>query len=90
MENIDSLIISLLDSDAMKGCFKKTLSEQLDIEPSKIKEIWIETNLIDGMARQMLYVSFIDATIRKDKLLDLPFEYIYENCIVFKIGDTII
>ena len=87
MENFDSLVISLLDSDAMKGCFKKELSRKLNIPITKIKEIWLETDLIDGMAIQMLYVSFIGAEIKKENLIDLPFKYIYENCIVFEVGD---
>ena len=90
MESFESLIISLLDSDAMKGCFKKGLSEKLNIPISKIKEIWLETNIVDGVVMQELYVSFIDAKIEKDKLLDLPFKHIYENCIVFEVGDTIL
>ena len=87
MENFDSLIISLLDSDAMKGCFMKELGRKLNIPVICIKEIWLETELVEGMAIQELYVSFIDAKIDKDKLMDLPFKYIYENCIVFEVGD---
>lgn len=87
---MDNLIISLLDSDAMKGCFKKEISNILDIPVSKIKEIWLETELYDGVASQKLYVSFIDVKIKKENLLDLPFEFIYENCIVFDVGDKIL
>ena len=90
MENFDSLVISLFDSDAMKGCFKKELSRLLDVPVTCIKEIWLETKLIDGVAQQEVYVSFIDAEIKKENLVKLPFKHIYENCIVFEVGDTIL
>lgn len=90
MENFDNLIVSLLDSDAMKGCFKKELSEKLGVDVSEITEVWLETQVIDGVIRQMLKVAFVDATIKKEKLVKLPFDHIYENCIVFKVGDTIL
>lgn len=88
MENFESLVISLLDSDAMKGCFKKELSSLLNISEDCIKEIWLKTNLVDGLVRQEVYVSFIDATIEKEDLMKLPFKSIYENCITFEVGDT--
>lgn len=87
MENFDSLVISLLDSDAMKGCFMKELGKKLNIPVICIKEIWLETELIEGVATQELWVSFIDAKIDKKLLMNLPFKYIYENCIVFEVGD---
>ena len=90
MENFDSLVISLLDSDAMKGCFKKEIAKILNIPVVCISEIWLETNLIDGVVRQEVYVALIDATIRKENLMKLPFKAIYENCIVFEVGDSIL
>lgn len=90
MDNFDSLIVSLLDSDAMKGCFKKELARVLDIPMVCISEIWLETTVTDGIASQVLKVSFIDVEIKKEKLMDLPFKSIYENCIVFEVGDTIL
>ena len=90
MENFDSLIISLLDSDAMKGCFKKEISRLLDIPVEGVTDVWLQTEITDGVASQELYVSFIDVKIRKNNLSKLPFKYIYENCIVFEVGDKIL
>ena len=90
MENFDSLIISLLDSDAMKGCFKKELGRLLNVPLVCISDIWLETTVTDGVASQVLKVAFIDAEIKKEDLMELPFKSIYENCIVFEVGDTIL
>ena len=90
MDNFDSLVISLLDSDAMKGCFKKELGRLLNVPVICITDIWLETELIDGVVKQEVYVSFVDAEIKKEDLVKLPFKHIYENCIVFEVGDTII
>lgn len=90
MEEFDRLVISLWDSEAIKGCFKKELAKTLNIPVSKIKEIWLDTELIDGVAEQTLVVSFIDVEIRKEKLMKLPFMSIYENTIRFKVGDTLL
>ncbi len=85
--DFDKLVISLLDSNAMKGCFIKELSEELNIPVECITDVWLETTLIEGVASQILKVSFIDAEISKEKLLNLPFKSIYENTIIFEVGD---
>lgn len=87
MDSFDSLVISLLDSNAMIGCFKKELANALNIPVVCIKEVWLETNLIDGVASQEIHVSFIDAEISKKALSDLKFKSIYENTIIFEVGD---
>lgn len=87
MESFDSLIISLLDSDTMKSCFKKELAESLNIPVTTISDVWLETSLVNNVATQELVVSFVDANISKDKLMDLPFKSIYENTIIFEVGD---
>lgn len=87
---IDSLVISLLDSDAMKGCFKKELAKALNVPIVCITDIWLETKLIDGVANQVLKVAFIDAEIKKEDLMKLPFKSIYENTIVFEVGDVML
>ena len=87
MESFDSLVISLLDSDAMKGCFKKELGKALNIPVVCISDIWLETELINGVASQELHVALIDAKISKKDLMDLPFKAIYENVIIFEVGD---
>ena len=90
MESFDKLIISLLDSDAMKGCFMKELANLLDIPVVCISDIWLETELNKGVASQVLKVAFVDSEIKKEKLMKLPFKSIYENCIVFEVGDSIL
>ena len=90
MENFDSLIISLLDSDAMKGCFKKELGKILNVPVVCITDIWLETTITDGVASQILKVAFIDIEISKENLMKLPFKSIYENTIIFEVGDTIL
>ena len=90
MESFDKLIISLLDSDAMKGCFMKELANLLDVSVVCISDIWLETELNKGVASQVLKVAFVDAEIKKEKLMKLPFKSIYENCIVFEVGDSIL
>ena len=87
---IDNLVISLLDSDAMKGCFKKELAKALNVPIVCITDIWLETKLIDGVANQVLKVAFIDAEIKKEDLMKLPFKSIYENTIVFEVGDVML
>ena len=88
MESFDRLVISLLDTNAIKGCYKKELAKALNVPVSTITDVWLETELIDGVATQMLKVSFVDAKIDKKHLMDLNFKYIYENCIVFEVGDV--
>jgi len=90
MENFDNLIISLIDSDAMKGCFMKELGRILDIPIVCISDIWLEHKQNKGVVTTELRVSFIDAEIRKEKLMDLPFKAIYENVIIFEVGDTVL
>ena len=90
MESFDSLVVSLLDSDAMKGCFKKELARILNVPITCINEIWLESEIIDGMVNQILKVSFIDAEISKESLMKLPFKSIYENTIIFEVGDIVL
>lgn len=90
MEEFDRLVISLWDSEAIKGCFKKELAKQLHIPIDTIKEIWLESELIDGMVTQTLVVSFVDVEISKDRLMKLPFKSIYENTIRFEVGDMLL
>ena len=90
MENFDRLVISLLDSDAMKGCFKKELGRILNLPLVCIGDVWLETELTDGVATQVLKVAFIDAEISKEKLMTLPFKSIYENTIIFEVGDIML
>ena len=90
MDNFDSLVVSLLDSDALKGCFKKELSEALHIPVTSIDDVWLQTDLIDNIATQTIHVSFNNVEIRRDYLMDLDFKSIYENTIIFEVGDIIL
>lgn len=85
----DSLIISLLDSDAQKGIFKKELSNKLDIPVTHLGDVWIESVVNNGVVHQYLYVLY-DGRIRKSNLIGLDFAFIENSCIVFEIGDTIL
>lgn len=90
MEKFDSLVISLLDSEALKGCFKKELALALNVPVSKITGVWLESTLVNGVAEQVVKASFIDAEISKEALMDLKFKSIYENTIVFEVGDVLL
>ena len=90
MEELDRLVVSLWDSEAIKGCFKKELAKQLDIPVSTIKEVWLESELIDGVVTQTVVVSFIGVEISKEKLMTLPFKSVYENTIRFEVGDMLL
>lgn len=90
MEEFDRLVISLLDSEAIKGCFKKELAKELHIPVTNIKDVWLETELVDGVATQVIKVSFINVEISKEKLMKLDFKSIYENTIIFEVGDILL
>lgn len=87
MEDFDRLVVSLMDAEAVKGCFKKELAKTLNIHISSITDVWMESEVTDGLVSQVVKVSFIDVEIPKDKLLELPFKSIYENTIIFEVGD---
>ena len=90
MEHFDSLVISLLDSDANKGLFINEICDVLNIPKVCIGDVWLESKITNGVVSQEVCVSFIDAEIKKKDLVKLPFKHIYENQIVFEVGDTIL
>lgn len=90
MEELERLVISLLDSEALKGCFKKELADKLNISIDKISDVWLESDIVNGLVQQVLIVSFIDVEISKDMLMKLPFKAIYENTIIFEVGDILL
>jgi len=90
MENFEELVISLLDSNAMKGKFIKELCRILNLPVVCVSDVWLETELIEGVATQYVKVAFIDAEITKERLMELPFHSIYENVIIFEVGDTVL
>lgn len=85
----DALIISLLDSDAQKGIFKKDLAKKLNISSDCLRDIWIESAILDGVVQQYLYVLYT-GRINKSNLMKLDFAFIEDSCIVFEIGDIIL
>ena len=90
MSTFDSLVISLIDSEANKGCFKKELADKLGIPVTSIKDISLQSELIDGVLTQNVKVSFSDVEISKKKLMKLNFKSICNSSILFEVGDTII
>lgn len=90
MENFDRLVISLLDSEAMTGCFKKELAKALNIPVKNITGVWLENDWVNNVATQIIKVSFINVEIPKEKLMELPFKSIYENTIIFEVGDVML
>ena len=87
MEDFDRLVISLADSEAVKGCFKRELAKKLHIPVSNITDVWLESDVIDGLVTQVVKVAFINVEISKEKLMELDFKSIYENTIIFDVGD---
>ena len=90
MENLDRLIISLLDSEANKGCFRKELAEELNIPVTTISDVKLKSDLVDGVLTQSIQVKFNNVEISKKKLMKLDFKSICNNTIIFEVGDTII
>ena len=88
--DLDSLVISLLDSNATVGCFKKDLSDKLGIPKEYIIDVWLENDLVDGLVSQTINVSFVDVEISKSNLMDLDFKSICGNTIIFEVGDIFI
>jgi hypothetical protein len=90
MENFDRLVISLLDSEAIVGCFKKELAKELNVPVKNITGVWLENDWVNNVATQIIKVSFINVEIPKEKLMELPFKSIYENTIIFEVGDVML
>ena len=90
MEEFDRLVVALLDSEAIKGCFKKELAKALHIPVSHISDVWLESEVMDGIVSQVVKASFIDVEISKECLCNLDFKSIYENTIIFEVGDILL
>ena len=90
MEYFDNLVISLLDSDSNKGLFIGEICDVLNVPKTSIGDVWLKSNITNGVINQEICVSFIDTKIKKEDLVKLPFKHIYENIIVFEVGDTIL
>lgn len=89
MESLDNILISFLDIEANKGLFRKELSELLHIPIENIYEPYLESKKINGVVKQYIYIH-VYGMIPRDDLMNIPFDYISEGCIVFEVGDTIL
>ena len=86
---LNQLIISLIEVEANKGLFKKELANQLHLSPSDISDVWLESELNNGVVSQYLYISF-NGRIKKDVLDNFDYSFIDGYNIVIEVGDTII
>lgn len=89
LENLDSLITALIDLDAQMGLFKKELSRKLDIPLVCIGNPFLESEIINGVVKQYVYVPLSDK-VAMGKLLSLGFDYFHDGFIVFEIGDIVL
>ena len=89
LESYDGLVTALIDVQGYLGQFKKELSRKLDIPMVCIQDPFIETEMVNGVVRQYLYVGLNDK-VPMGKLLNLGFDYFHEGFIVFDLGDVIL
>lgn len=89
LESYDNLVTALIDVQGYIGQFKRELSQKMNIPLSCIHDPFIETELVNGVARQYLYVG-IDDKVPIGKLLNLDIEYFDEGFLVFEIGDILL
>lgn len=87
--NIDSLVISLLDSEANKGLFKKEVAKELGLYPQDIFDVWLESEKVNGVVTQYLYISF-RGKISKEKMDKFDYSFIDGFAIVIEVGDSIL
>ena len=90
LESFESLVISLIDASANMGLFKKELGRKLNIPMVCIGDPFIETEIINGVAKQYLYVQLLDSKVEMGKLLSLDIDYFHDGFIVFEIGDVVL
>ena len=89
LESYDGLVTALIDVQGYLGQFKKELSRKLDIPMVCIQDPFIETEMVNGVVRQYLYVGLNDK-VPMGKLLNLGFDYFHEGFIVFDLGDVML
>lgn len=86
---LDQLIVSLLDVEANKGLFKKELAVKLCLSPSDISDVWLESERVNGVITQYLYISF-SGRIKKEVMDNFEYAFIDGYNIAIEVGDTII
>lgn len=89
LKTLDNLVTSFIDVEANTGLFKKELARVLDIPVQCIQDPFVESEKINGVVRQYLYVGLSDK-VPMGKLLNLGFDYFDSGFIVFEIGDTVL
>ena len=87
--SLEQLIISLIDVEANKGLYKKELANQLGLVPSEINDIWIESEYVNGLISQYLYISF-DGRIKKEVMDKFDYAFIDGYSIAIEVGDIIL
>ena len=86
-EIIDRLVISFADLDASKSEFRNYIARKLNILPSDVTDIWLET-VYRGTIHQYLYVS-LNERLTKQDLDKLDFDYIdITGDLVFDLGEA--
>ena len=86
-EIIDRLVISFADLDASKSEFRNHIARKLNILPSDVTDIWLET-VYRGTIHQYLYVS-LNERLTKQDLDKLDFDYIdITGDLVFDLGEV--
>ena len=86
-EIIDRLVISFADLDASKSEFRNYIARKLNILPSDVTDIWLET-VYRGTIHQYLYVS-LNERLTKQDLDKLDFDYIdITGDLVFDLGEV--
>lgn len=86
-EIIDRLVISFADLDASKSEFRNYIARKLNILPSDVTDIWLET-VYRGTIHQYLYVS-LNERLTKQDLDKLNFDYIDVNGdLVYDLGEV--
>ena len=85
-EIIDRLVISFADLDANKSEFRNHIARKLNILPSDVVDIKLES-VYRGTIHQYLYVS-LNERLSKNDLSKLDFDYIDSNGnLVYDLGE---
>ena len=87
--SLEQLIISLIDVEANKGLYKKELANQLGLVPNDINDVWIESEYVNGLVSQYLYISF-DGRIKKENMDKFDYAFIDGYNIAIEVGDIIL
>lgn len=86
-EIIDRLVISFADLDASKSEFRNHIARKLNILPSDVVDIKLES-VYRGTIHQYLYVS-LNERLSKSDLEKLDFDYIdIDGDLVYDLGEV--